>query len=132
MDENDISREIVDASLKIHRALGPGLFESVYEAVLAHELSRRGLAVARQVAVPVEFEGVRFEEGYRVDLLVGGSVMVELKSIDRLQPVHRKQVLTYIRLANKRLGLLVNFGADYIKNGVERIVNDMPERAVHY
>lgn len=125
--ENDISRVIVDAAYKIHTTLGPGLLESVYEAVLAYELDRRGLQVERQVPISVTYDNLLFEVGFRADLLVGGLVIVELKSVERVQPVHSKQVLTYTRLANKRLGLLINFGAPLIKEGITRLVNGLPD-----
>ena len=108
MDENEIAREIVDAALKIHRTLGPGLLESVYEVILAHELRKRGLAVERQVPIPIHWEGIRFQEGFRADLLVHGKVIVEVKSVERVPPVAKMQTLTHIRLADKRLGLLVS------------------------
>ncbi len=127
MDENELSRQIVDAAFKVHQSLGPGLLESVYELVLAFELERRGLEVSRQVPVSFEYEGRLFENGFRMDLLVEGKVVVELKSVEELAPVHKKQVLTYIRLSNLRLGLLINFGAATLKNGVVRLVNGLPE-----
>ncbi len=127
MGENEISTEIVDAAYKIHTRLGPGLLESVYEVVLALELEKRGLRVGRQVPIPVTYEGTRFDVGFRADLLVEKLVIVELKSLERTLPVHRKQVLTHIRLANLRLGLLINFGAHLIKDGITRVVNQLPE-----
>lgn len=126
MNVNGITGSIVDASLKIHRQLGPGLLESVYEVLLEHELNRRGLAVERQKAVPIVYDGVRFPEPFRVDLLVGGQVIVELKSVEELQPVHYRQILTYLRLACLRVGLLINFNVPVIKNGIHRLV-DGPE-----
>lgn len=125
--ENEISRVIVDAAFKIHTTLGPGLLESVYEAVLAYELDQRGLQVERQVPISVTYDNLVFEVGFRADLLVGGLVIVELKSVERVQPVHCKQVLTYTRLAGKRLGLLINFGAPLIKEGITRLVNGLPD-----
>lgn len=125
--ENEIAGVIVDACFHIHRRLGPGLLESVYEAVLATEPERRGLPVSRQLAVPFVWEGLAFDEGFRVDLLVGDTVLVELKSVERLAPVHAKQLLTYLRLMDKRLGLLVNFGAALIKDGIKRVVNGLVE-----
>ena len=123
MHLNDISGIIVDAAYKLHSALGPGLLESVYEAVLARELTLRGLTVRRQVVVPIRYEGLFFDEGFRADLLVEESVIVELKSVENLAPVHAKQVLTYCRLLDYRLGLLINFGSPLIKDGIRRIVN---------
>jgi GxxExxY protein len=127
MHENEIARLIVDAAYQIHTILGPGLLESVYQTVLAYELGKRGLAVTRQTPIPVLYEGISFDEGFRADLLVQGKVIVELKSVEKVAPVHRKQLLTYLRLADKRLGLLINFGEALIKNGITRIVNRLPE-----
>ena len=120
---DDITGEIVDAAYKLHTRLGPGLLESVYEVVLAKELERRGLKVERQKSVPFEFDGMRFEEGFRADLLVEGVVVVELKSVENLAPVHSKQLLTYLRLLNLTTGLLINFGAATLKEGLHRVVN---------
>ncbi|HTT56232.1 MAG TPA: GxxExxY protein [Opitutaceae bacterium] len=125
--ENEISREIVDAAYHVHRKLGPGLLESVYETVLAYELAKRRLTVARQLPVPIIYEDLRFDEGFRADLMIGGKVIVELKSVEQIAPVHLKQLLTYLRLADKRLGLLVNFGAPIIKDGIRRLVNGLKE-----
>ena len=122
-DPNSISGTIVDVAFHIHRTLGPGLLESVYERILAHELERRGLKVKRQKPVPIEFDGIRFEEGFWADLIVKNCVVVELKSVEELSRVHSKQLLTYLRLLDHRLGLLVNFGAPVIKDGIRRIVN---------
>jgi GxxExxY protein len=127
MKENEIARVIVDAAYHIHTTLGPGLLESVYEAVLAYELEERGLGVERQKPIPVMYEEVWMEEGFRADLVVEDTVIVELKSVETVSPVHKKQLLTYIRLADKRLGLLINFGAALIKDGITRIVNRLPE-----
>jgi GxxExxY protein len=121
-DIDETTGEIVDASYRIHTGLGPGLLESVYEAVLARSLEQRGLSVERQKAVALEFDGLTFDEGFRVDLLVDGRVVVELKSVEKLAPVHSKQVLTYLRLMDLRAGLLVNFGAPTLKEGIRRIV----------
>jgi GxxExxY protein len=125
--ENEIARQIVDAAFKIHQALGPGLFESVYETVLAYELEKRGMRVKRQQPIPVVYESVHLEEGFRADLLVEDRVIVELKSIEAVAPVHKKQVLTYLRLADKRLGLLVNFNVNLLKEGITRLVNGLKE-----
>jgi iron complex transport system substrate-binding protein len=126
MDIDEITGRVVDASMRIHRALGPGLLESVYEAVLARDLQRCGLAVDRQRQIRFEFEGMSFEEGLRVDLLVAGIVVVELKSVEKLAPIHGKQVLTYLRLLKLPVGLLINFGAATLKEGLHRIVNGLP------
>ena len=125
MTENESAREIVDAAYKIHTTLGPGLLESVYEALLSSELERRGLGVQRQQAIPVVYEGVKMEVGFRADLVVDGKVIVEIKSIEEVHPVHKKQLLTYLKIADKRLGLLINFNVALIKNGITRIVNDL-------
>jgi len=127
MHENDIAKQIVDAAYKIHTTLGPGFLESVYETVLAYELATRGLNVTRQAAVPVAYEQISFDEGFRADLVVEGKVIVELKSVEKVAPVHKKQLLTYLRLADKRLGLLINFGEALIKDGITRIVNRLSE-----
>ena len=129
MELDDITGAIVDAALKIHRELGPGLLESVYEAVLARALSKRGFEVERQKAIRFEYDGMVFEEGFRTDLIVAGRVIVELKSVEKLAPVHSKQVLTYLRLMNLSVGLLINFGAATIKEGLHRIVNNLPNSA---
>ena len=122
-DIDAITEQIVDAAVKVHMNLGPGLFESVYEAVLARELERRGLAVERQRSVTFEFDGMTFDEGLRADLLVEGCVVVELKSVEQLSPVYAKQVLTYLRLLRLPVGLLINFGQVRLKDGLRRIVN---------
>lgn len=124
---NLLSGKIVDAAYRIHSTLGPGLLESVYEAILAKELARLGLQVERQKPVPLEWDGLRFDEGFRADLIVNSSIVVELKSVETLSPVHSKQLLTYLRLLNYRLGLLINFGAPLIKDGLKRIANNMPQ-----
>ena len=119
----DISAIVVDAAFHIHKGLGPGLLESVYETVLARSLNKRGLAVERQRIISFEYDGMRFEDGLRVDLLVEGRLIIELKSVENFAPVHAKQVLTYLRLLQLPLGLLINFGAPTFKEGVRRIVN---------
>ena len=125
MTENEIAKIIVDTAYKIHYQLGPGLLESVYEVILAHELSERGLKVERQVPIPIEYNGIKFNEGFRADMIVGGKVIIELKSLENIQRVHKKQLLTYLRLTDMKLGLLINFGTDLIKNGISRIVNGL-------
>jgi GxxExxY protein len=125
--ENEIAKHIVDAAFRVHTSLGPGLLESVYEAVLAQELTRRGLRAERQQALPVVWENVHLEAGFRVDLMVENKVIVEIKSVEAIAPVHRKQLLTYLRLANKRLGILINFDVDLIKDGIARVVNGLAE-----
>jgi len=125
MTENEIATLVVDASYKVHRTLGPGLLESVYEAVLAYELEQRNAIVFRQQMLPVFYESVRLEEGYRADLVVNGKVIIELKSVEKIAPVHMKQLLTYLRLSNLKLGLLINFGNNLIKDGITRVVNGL-------
>jgi GxxExxY protein len=127
MNENDLSKVILDAAFRIHTKLGPGLLESFYEAVLAYELNKRGVAVRRQVPIPIRYEELVFEEGFRADLLVEDKVIVELKSVEQFAPVHGKQVLTQLRLSGRRLGLLINFGEIHLKNGIERVANGMPD-----
>ena len=127
MTENEISKIIVESALKVHRALGPGLFETVYEVVLAHELRAQGLQVDRQLAIPVRYENIVFDEGFRADLVIDKKVIIEIKSIESTRPVHKKQVLTYLRLTDMRLGLLINFGTELIRNGITRIVNGLEE-----
>jgi len=126
---DEITGAIVDTSLKIHRELGPGLLESVYETVLARALDRCGLPVERQKVIRFEYDGLVFDEGLRLDLLVDGCVVVELKSVERLAPVHHKQVLTYLRLLQLPVGLLINFGGATLKEGLHRIVNQLPPSA---
>ncbi len=125
MTENEISKHIVDAAYKIHSTLGPGLFETVYEVTLAYELKKRGLTVVRQQPIPIEYEGIQFEQGYVADIIVDNKVIVELKSVETVSKIHMKQLLTYLRLADKRLGLLINFGAPLIKDGISRVVNSL-------
>ena len=115
----------MDAAFRIHRELGPGLLESVYEAVLARELTRYGLIVVRQQAIPIRFEEMHFDEGFRADLVVNGCVIVELKSVEKILPVHGKQVLTYLKLTGLKLGLLINFNDALLKDGIKRVVNGL-------
>jgi GxxExxY protein len=125
--ENEVATQIVDAAYRIHTSLGPGLLESVYEVVMAYELEKRGLAVVRQQAVPVVYGDTRIEMGFRADLIVEDKVIVEIKSVEAVAPVHKKQLLTHLRLADKRLGLLINFNVAFIKDGIKRIANGMPD-----
>ena len=127
MTENEIATIIVHTAFQIHRDLGPGLFETVYERIMEVELTKRGLTVARQKAIPIVYHRVHFEAGFRCDLLVEDKVIVEIKSVDAIHPVHRKQVLTYLRFADKRLGLLINFNVALIKDGIVRLVNGLGE-----
>jgi len=125
--ENELAKIIVDCAYHIHVKLGPGLLESVYEVVLYYELKKRGLAVERQVLVPVIWDGISIGDGFRADLIVGNKVIVELKSVEKGNPLHNKQLLTYLRLTDKRLGLLINFGLTRIKDGIERVANGLNE-----
>ena len=127
MNENEIATKIVDAAFKIHKTVGPGLLESVYETLMAHELTKRELHFARQQMIAVIYEQIRFDEGFRANLIVENKVIVELKSVETIAPVHKKQLLSYLRLADKRLGLLINFGDLLIKNGITRVVNNLVE-----
>jgi GxxExxY protein len=125
MTENEIATAVLDAAFKIHRILGPGLLESVYQATLDFELRKRGLRVVQQVGLPVYYEEIKLELGYRVDLIVADKVIIEIKSVEALAPVHRKQLLTYLRLMNLRLGLLLNFNVELMKHGIQRVVNGL-------
>jgi len=127
LTENELSRIILDAAFKVHTKTGPGLLETVYEVSLAHELRKQGLRVERQVPIPIRYDELIFDEGFRADLLVEGRVIVELKSVEQLLRVHSKQVLTQLRLSDRRLGLLINFGEIHLKDGIERIVNGLRE-----
>ena len=127
MTENQIAAITVDAALKIHKVLGPGLLESVYQATLSLELQKRGLRVVQQLPFPVRYEGVKLDLGFRIDLLVGDKVVIEIKSVESLIPVHRKQLETYLRLMDKRLGLLINFNVELIRDGIQRVVNKLQE-----
>jgi GxxExxY protein len=127
MTENEVAKVIVDAAYTVHTKLGPGLLESVYEAILEYELTKRGLNVVHQRPMPVIYEEVRMNVGFRPDLIVEGKVIVEVKSLEAIAPVHTKQLLTYLRLADKRLGLLINFGGTLIKDGIRRVVNRLAE-----
>jgi GxxExxY protein len=125
MSENEISRITVDCCFKIHKTLGPGLFESVYEEILIYELQKFNLNCERQVALPVISETIKLDIGFRVDLIIERKVIVELKSIEAILPVHKKQILTYLKLTGIKLGLLINFNVDLMKNGIFRIVNNL-------
>ncbi len=123
MIENDVTGNIIDCCIKIHRTLGPGLLESVYEEVLAYELKKKGLLCERQVEVPVFYDELKMDLGFRADIIVEGKVIIELKSIESVLPVHKKQLLTYLKLSKKKVGLLINFNEELIKNGITRIAN---------
>ena len=123
MTENEIAKKILDAAFVVHTKVGPGVFESVYEVLVAYELKKQGLTVERQKPMPITYDGVRFEEAFRSDLVVNGKVIAELKSVEALSAVHAKQVLTQLRLSGLKLGLLINFGEAHLKNGIKRIIN---------
>jgi GxxExxY protein len=123
MTENEIAKQILDAAFRVHTKLGPGLFESVYEVIMAYELKKRGLSAERQKAMPIMYDNIRFDEAFRSDIVVNGKVIAELKSVEALLPVHAKQVLTQLRLSGLKLGLLINFGEAHLKNGIKRIIN---------
>jgi GxxExxY protein len=125
MTENEISKILVDIFLKVHRNLGPGLLESVYEEVICYELAKLNVPFKRQQGILVEYEGIKMEDGFRADIIVENKVIIEIKSVEILAPVHHKQLLTYLRLTNLKLGLLVNFNVDLIKDGIVRLVNNL-------
>jgi GxxExxY protein len=122
---NEVSGQIVDAAMKVHSALGPGLLESAYEACLKYELEQRGVRVQSQQVLPVVYDGIRIDVGYRVDLLVEEAVVVELKAVDKVAPVHEAQLLSYLKLSGKHLGLLVNFNVLHLKDGIKRMANNL-------
>ena len=123
MTRNELTGTILEVAIDIQRRLGPGLLESVYGAILAHELVKRGFTVEREMPIPLIWDNLRFDFGFRADLIVNGEILVELKSIEQIAAVHKKQVLTYLRVAGKKLGLLINFGEATLMNGVSRIIN---------
>jgi GxxExxY protein len=123
VEVNEITGAIVDCAMKVHTALGPGLLESAYEACLKHELRRRGFKVVSQVELPIFYDGVRIDAGYRIDLLVEDTVIVELKAVERRLPIHEAQLLSYLKLSRKRFGLLINFNVEHLKNGIKRLAN---------
>ena len=125
--ENAVAQQVVDAAFRVHTSLGPGLLESVYEAALAYELEKRGLRITRQQSIPVVYEEVRIHAGFYADVVVEDLVIVEIKAVETVAPVHKKQLLTYLKLADKRLGLLINFNVVRIKDGITRIVNGLKE-----
>ena len=127
MIENEIGKCIVDSAVQVHRDTGPGMLETVYEVILAHQLRQRGFQVERQVAIPIEYRGLKFDEGFRADLIVENKVIVELKCIEKLNNAHRKQLLTYLRLTEMQLGYLLNFSESLMKNGITRMVNRLVE-----
>jgi len=127
MKENDLGTKILEAAISIHRELGPGLLESVYEVILCRELKEFGLNVERQVPIPITYRGTRFEEDFRADLIVEGMVLLEIKSVERVIPSHKKQVQTYLRLTDIKLGYLLNFGEAILRDGITRCVNQLHE-----
>ena len=127
MTENEIGTIVIESVIAVHRELGPGLLETVYEIVLVRELQERGLKVERQVPVPIEYKGIRFDEGFRADIVINGKVILELKSVERVMPAHKKQVQTYLRLTGRKLGYLLNFGDALMKSGITRCVNGLEE-----
>ena len=127
MTENEIGKLVVDSAVTIHRELGPGLLETVYEMILTHELRQRGLRVERQVPISIESRGIKFDEAFRADIVVEGKVVLELKSVEQVTRAHQKQLLTYLRLAGYKLGFLLNFGESLMKKGITRAVNGLDE-----
>lgn len=126
---NDITAAIIDVSIEIHRRLGPGLLESVYQKILAFELRKRGFVVEEEWPIPVEWDAVKLDVGFRADLIIDGLVVVELKSIEKVPSVAKKVLLTYLRISDKRVGLLINFGEEVLRNGIHRIANNYVEEA---
>ena len=127
MDENTIGTKLIEAAIEVHRELGPGLLESVYEAALAYKLMQMGLRVERQVPVSLNYKGIHFDEGFRADLIIEGKVIAELKSVEKVSPANKKQTQTYLRLTGNKLGYLLNFGGEVMKTGIKRCVNGLPE-----
>ena len=125
MTENQLATEIVDAAYQVHKALGPGLLESAYTAILAFELQAKGLHIEHQQPIPLNYKGIHVDAAFRADVIVEHKVIIEVKSVEGLAPVHRRQLLTYLRLADMRLGLLINFNVVLIKDGIARVVNDL-------
>ena len=130
MEINEVSGAVVDAAMKVHSALGPGLLESAYEMCLVRELRKRGLRVESQVPIAVRYDGETLDVGYRADLLVDGVVLVELKSAEVILPIHKAQLLSYLRLSGKEVGLLINFNVEHLKNGIKRVINSRPKFSV--
>jgi GxxExxY protein len=123
MELNELSGHVVDAAIKVHTALGPGLLESAYEACLMHELHKRGLKISSQVKMPISYDGLKIDAGYRIDLLVEDKLIVEIKAMERILPIHEAQLLSYLKLSGKKLGLLINFNVVLLKHGLKRIIN---------
>ncbi|MBA3074475.1 MAG: GxxExxY protein [Anaerolineae bacterium] len=127
MNENEIAKIVVDAAYKVHSKLGPGLLESAYQAILCYELMQSGLSIEAETPMPFNYDGITLDIGYRADIIVEHLVIVELKSVEKMSDIHKKQVLTYLRVSNLHLGLLINFGAPLIKDGITRVVNGLKE-----
>jgi len=127
MTENEIGTIVIESAIRVHQELGPGLLETVYEVALAHEIQSRGLKVQRQIPIPVVYRGITFQEGFRADIIVEDKVILELKSVESVSKAHKKQTLTYLKLANMKLGYLLNFSEALMKDGITRIVNGLPE-----
>ena len=125
MDENIISKEIIGAAIEVHKILGPGLMESAYQASLAQEFSLRNIKFEKEKALPLEYKGIKLDCGYRLDFLVGGLVVVELKAVEKVLPIHQAQLLTYLKLLNLRLGLILNFNVSVLKDGIKRLANNL-------
>jgi GxxExxY protein len=132
MSENEAAKHVLDAAFRVHNALGPGLLESVYEVVLAHELRKRGVKVERQKPIGIRYDGLLFDEGFRADIVIENVVITELKSVEALAPVHAKQLLTQLRLSGMKLGLLINFGEAHLKNGIKRVINGSLEEEISF
>jgi len=127
LNENEIGTIVVDTAVNLHKNLGPGLLESVYEVILMKLLSKKGLSIQRQVSIPIEYEGESFDEGFRIDLFIEGKVIIELKSVEKITGAHKKQLLTYLKLTNTKLGYILNFGEEVMKDGITRIVNGLSD-----
>ena len=125
MDENSIATAVIGAAIEVHKALGPGLLESAYHDCLIHELRLRSIAYETEVPLAVEYKGLVIDHAYRADLLIGGKILVELKAVERIEPVHKAQLITYLKLANRKLGLLINFNVRVLKDGIHRVVNNL-------
>jgi GxxExxY protein len=128
LSEDEIGTIVIDSAIEVHRHLGPGLLETVYEVALAHELARRGVAVQRQVPIAILYKGIAFDEAFRADIVVANKVIVELKSVEEITKAHRKQILTYLRLTGMKLGYLLNFGAALMREGIVRAVNGLGQQ----
>lgn len=130
MEVNQVSGIVVDSAMRVHTALGPGLLESAYEACMVRELRKRGLRVETQVPIAVSYDGEKLDIGYRADLLVDGQVLIELKAVEVVLPVHKAQVLSYLRLSGKQVGLLINFNVEHLRDGIKRVINSRPKFSV--